>query len=271
LADSATLLQAAVLGVVEGITEFLPVSSTGHLILAGHLLGFAGPPGKVFEVVIQLGAIVAVCLLYFDRLLRVALRLPYDPAARRFVLSLLAGFLPAMVLGVLFRDTIKTVLFSPWVVVCTLVAGGVLILLIEGRLRPAEPLHHDAEALPLALALKVGLCQAVAMVPGVSRSGATILGGVLLGVERKAAAEFSFFLAIPTMLAATVYDLYKVGPELASGDLATIGVGFLLAMATAMLVVRALIAFLARHTFRVFGWYRIAAGLAMAAVLLAYG
>ncbi len=270
MADSATLLQAAVLGVVEGLTEFLPVSSTGHLILAGYLMGFAGPPGKVFEVVIQLGAIVAVCLLYFERLLRVALRLPYDPAARGFVLSLLAGFLPAMVLGVLLHDTIKTVLFSPWVVVCTLVAGGVLILLIEGRLRPA-PRHLDAERLPLPLALKVGFCQALAMVPGVSRSGATILGGVLLGVERRAAAEFSFFLAIPTMLAATAYDLYKVGPELATGDLLTIAVGFLVAMATAMLVVRALLAFLARHTFRIFGWYRIAAGLAMAAVLLAYG
>ena len=270
MAESTGLFQAAILGVVEGLTEFLPVSSTGHLILAGYLMGFEGPPGKVFEVVIQLGAIVAVCLLYFDRLLRVALRLPYDPAARRFVLALLAGFLPAMVLGLIFRDFIKEVLFSPWVVATSLVVGGVLILVIEGLLRPA-PRHHAAEDLPITLALKVGLCQAVAMVPGVSRSGATILAGVLLGVERKAAAEFSFFLAIPTMLAATAYDLYKVGPELAGGDLLTIAVGFALALVTALLVVRALLAFLARHTFRVFGWYRIAAGLAMAAVLLAYG
>lgn len=270
MADSATLLQAAVLGVVEGLTEFLPVSSTGHLILAGYLLGFQGPPGKVFEVVIQLGAIVAVCVLYFDRLLRVALRLPSDPAARRFVLALLAGLLPAMVLGVIFHDFIKKVLFSPWVVVASLIVGGVLILLIEGRLRPA-PRYHAAEGLPVPLALKVGFCQALAMVPGVSRSGATILGGVLLGVERKAAAEFSFFLAIPTMLAATAYDLLTVGPELAGGDLVTIAVGFVLAMVTAMLVVKGLIAFLARHTFRAFGWYRIVAGLAMAVVLLAYG
>lgn len=270
MADTTSLVQAAILGVLEGLTEFLPVSSTGHLILAGYLMGFQGPPGKVFEVVIQLGAILAICLLYFERLLRVALRLPYDRAARRFVLAILAGFLPAMVLGFLLRDFIKEVLFSPWVVVCSLVVGGVLILLIEGLLRPA-PRYQVAEDLPVALALKVGFCQAVAMIPGVSRSGATILGGVLLGVERKAAAEFSFFLAIPTMLAATAYDLYKVGPELASGDLVTIAVGFGLAFVTALLVVRALLAFLARHTFRVFGWYRIAAGLAMAAVLLAYG
>ena len=151
MADGTTLLQAAILGIIEGLTEFLPVSSTGHLILSGYLLGFAGPPGKVFEVVIQLGAIVAVCLLYFERLLRVALRLPYDPAARRFVLALMAGVLPAMVLGVMFHSTIKGILFSPWVVVCTLILGGVVILVVEGW-RPV-PRYHSAEALPLPLAL----------------------------------------------------------------------------------------------------------------------
>jgi undecaprenyl pyrophosphate phosphatase UppP len=161
LPESTTLLHAAILGIVEGLTEFLPVSSTGHLILTGHLLGFAGPPGKVFEVVIQLGAILAVCALYHQRLLRLLLSLPYDPAARRFALAVLAAFLPAMVLGVLFHGTIKAVLFSPWVVVCTLITGGVLILLIE-NLRPV-PRYHTVETLPVPLALKVGLCQAIAM------------------------------------------------------------------------------------------------------------
>jgi undecaprenyl-diphosphatase len=269
LADSTTLLRAAVLGLVEGLTEFLPVSSTGHLILAGHALGFAGPPGKVFEVVVQLGAILAICALYAERLLRLALRLPHDPDARRFALAVAAAFLPAAVLGAIFHDAIKAVLFSPWVVVSALVTGGVLILLAE-HVRPV-PRHHAAEALPVPLALKVGLCQAVALVPGVSRSGATILGGVLLGVERKAAAEFSFFLAIPTMLGATAYDLHRIGPELAAGDLLTIAVGFALALLTAAAVIRALLAFLTRHTFRVFGWYRIAFGLAMAVVLVAHG
>lgn len=269
MADSTTLLHAAVLGVVEGLTEFLPVSSTGHLILTGHVLGFAGPPGKVFEVVVQLGAILAVVALYAERLLRVAMRLPHDPAARHFALTVAAAFLPAMVLGVGFHDAIKTVLFSPWVVVSALITGGAFILLAE-TIRPV-PRHHAAERLPLPLAVKVGLCQAVAMVPGVSRSGATILGGMLLGIDRRAAAEFSFFLAIPTMLGATVYDLYQIGPELAAGDLLTIAVGFGLALVTAMVVIRAFLAFLTRHTFRVFGWYRIALGLSMAGVLLAHG
>ncbi len=260
-----TLLHALILGVVEGLTEFLPVSSTGHLILAGWLLGFAGPPGKVFEVAIQLGAIVAVCILYFRRLWRVAAALPSSVTARRFVLALALGFLPAMVLGVLLHGFIKGVLFSPWVVVTSLVAGGVAILVIE-RLRPRVRVER-AEDVPPRTALVVGFCQALAMVPGVSRSGATILGGVLLGVERRAAAEFSFFLAIPTMLAATVYDLYKNRALLAADDLVTIAVGFLAAMITAIVVVEGLLRWLQRHTFELFGWYRIAVGLVMAGVL----
>jgi undecaprenyl-diphosphatase len=266
MADS-TLLHALILGVVEGLTEFLPVSSTGHLILAGWLLGFSGPPGKVFEVAIQLGAIVAVCILYFRRLWRVAAALPTSPAARRFVLALLLGFLPAMVLGALFHSFIKGVLFSPWVVVTTLVLGGVAILVIE-RLRPTVRIAR-AEDVPPTTALAVGFCQALAMIPGVSRSGATILGGVLLGLDRRAAAEFSFFLAIPTMLAATVYDLYKNRALLAADDLLTIAVGFSAAMVTAMLVVEGLLRWLQRHTFEVFGWYRIAVGLVMAGILYA--
>ncbi|MCX7630891.1 MAG: undecaprenyl-diphosphate phosphatase [Geminicoccaceae bacterium] len=260
------LAQAVLLGIVEGLTEFLPVSSTGHLILVGWLLGFNGPPGKVFEVAIQLGAIVAVCILYFRRLWRVAAALPTSAAARRFTLALLLGFLPAMVLGALFHSFIKGVLFSPWVVVTSLVLGGIAILVIE-RLRPV-PRIGRAEDTPPATALAVGFCQALAMIPGVSRSGATILGGVLLGLERRAAAEFSFFLAIPTMLAATVYDLYKNRALLASDDFLLIAVGFVTAMVTAMIVVEGLLRWLQRHTFEVFGWYRIVVGLVMALVLL---
>lgn len=267
--DLTTLLQAAILGVVEGVTEFIPVSSTGHLILAGHLIGFEGAYAGVFEVVIQLGAILAVCVLYFERLLRVVLRLPYDPAARRFVAAILAAFLPSVVLGALFHDVIKGVLFSPWVVVASLILGGLAILAIEA-MSPA-PRQHEAEALPVPLALKIGLCQVVSMIPGVSRSGATILGAVVLGVDRKAAAEFSFFLAIPTMLAAAVYDLYKNGSTLSGGDLLVIAVGFAVSLVTAVIVIRAFLAFLVRHTFCAFGWYRIGAGLVMALILLVEG
>ncbi|MCS6878730.1 MAG: undecaprenyl-diphosphate phosphatase [Geminicoccaceae bacterium] len=263
------IAQAIVLGVVEGLTEFLPVSSTGHLILSGWLLGFDGPPGKVFEVAIQLGAIVAVCVLYFRRLWRVAVALPASPAARRFLLTLLLGFSPAMVLGALLHGFIKGVLFSPWVVVFSLVLGGCAILIIE-RMRP-QPKIARAEDVPPATALGVGFCQALAMIPGVSRSGATILGGVLLGLERRAAAEFSFFLAIPTMLAATVYDLYKNRMLLSVEDFGIIAIGFLSAMVTAMLVVEGLLRWLQRHTFEIFGWYRIAIGLVMAIVLLRAG
>jgi undecaprenyl-diphosphatase len=269
VADASRLFDAIVLGIVEGVTEFLPVSSTGHLILTGYLLGFDGPPGRVFEVVIQLGAIVAICVLYARRLSQVAIDLPTRPAARRFVLSILAAFLPAAILGVLFHDFIKSVLFSPWVVVCSLILGGIAILLIE-RLEPTVR-HRDSGALPLSLAVKIGFCQALAMIPGVSRSGATILGAVLLGVERRAAAEFSFFLAIPTMLGATVFDLYKNRAILVADDLLIIAVGFFMAFVSAMLVVRALLAYLQHHTFVVFGWYRIAVGLVMAAVLTRYG
>lgn len=267
--DTNLMLEAALLGVVEGLTEFLPVSSTGHLILVGWLIDFNGPPGKVFEVVIQLGAILAICALYFSRLLKVAIGLPTRPESRRFVASVLLAFLPAVVLGVLLHGYIKAVLFSPWVVVTALVTGGIAILLIE-RLS-IEPRHHDAERLPPGLALRIGFCQALAMIPGVSRSGASILGAVMMGVDRRAAAEFSFFLAIPTMLGATVYDLYKNHASLDFSDFWVMAAGFATALLTALVVVRALLAFLTRHSFELFGWYRIAAGLVMAAVLLARG
>lgn len=258
--------QAAFLGLVEGLTEFIPVSSTGHLILLVDLIGFRGPPGKVFEIAIQLGAILAVCWVYAGRIWRTVAGLPTQPAARRFARNILLGFLPAMVIGAAGHGFIKSVLFSPWVVSVMLIAGGVAILLIE-RWAPA-PRHNEVEALPARLALAVGFCQALAMIPGVSRSGATIMGAVLLGVERRAAAEFSFFLAIPTMFAATAYDLYANWSALHFDDAALIAVGFVAAFLAGLLVVRSLLAFIARRGFAPFAFYRIALGALMLGLLL---
>jgi undecaprenyl-diphosphatase len=263
--DIVEYLGGAILGLIEGLTEFLPISSTGHLILAGDLLGFQGPPGRVFEVAIQLGAILAIGVVYFRRLADVALGLPHDPAARRFTVSILLAFLPAAVLGALLHGFIKAVLFSPWVVSVALIAGGAAILLIERR--PPAIRFTTIERFPLSLSLGVGFCQCLALVPGVSRSGATILGAVLLGVDRRAATEFSFFVAIPTMLGATVYDLYQNRDALGRGDIALIALGFLCAFAAALVVVRWTVGFVGRHGFALFGWYRIAIGGAMLTLL----
>lgn len=260
-----SIFEALLLGIVEGLTEFLPVSSTGHLILVGDLLGFQGPPGHVFEVAIQLGAILAVCILYFSRLKDVVTGIPTDPAARHFAIVVLLGFLPAAVVGVLAHGFIKSVLFSPYVVCTTLILGGLAIFLVERNLGPSR--HHAVERFPYSLALLVGLFQCLAMVPGVSRSGATILGALMLGVDRKTAAEYSFFLAIPTMFGAVVYDLWKSRDLLAADDAGLIAVGFVAALLSAMLVVRSLIAFVGRYGFTPFGWYRIAVGLGMLAIL----
>lgn len=260
-------LGAAVLGLVEGLTEFLPVSSTGHLILVGDLMGFQGPPGRVFEIVIQLGAIAAICVLYAGKLGRIALDLPTSAAARRFVALILLAFLPAMALGAALHGYIKSVLFSPWVVSVALIVGGIAILAIE-RMRPA-PRYATVEQFTPGFAFKVGLCQAVAMIPGVSRSGATILGAVLLGAERRAAAEFSFLLAIPTMLAATVYDVYKNWSALDFSAGAVILVGFVVAFLAALVVVRVFLAYIGRHGFVPFGWYRIVIGSLMLVFLFA--
>ncbi|MCC6719154.1 MAG: undecaprenyl-diphosphate phosphatase [Acetobacteraceae bacterium] len=259
-------LQVVLLGVLEGLTEFIPVSSTGHLILMEAVIGFQGPPGRVFDIAIQLGAILAVVVLYFRRLLDVLLGLRHDPAARHFTLAVLLAFLPAAAIGAAAHGFIKAVLFSPWVVAVSLVVGGIAILLIE-RARP-QPRIHAIEQLPLGRALAIGFIQCLAMIPGVSRSGATIMGALLLGVDRRTSAEFSFFLAIPTMFGATVYDLYKnrAGLNLDGGLL--IAVGFIAAFLVALLVVRALIGFITRHGFAPFAWYRIALGL-LALVLLA--
>lgn len=260
-----TMLEALLLGIVEGLTEFIPVSSTGHLILIGGLLGFEGPPGHVFEVAIQLGAILAVCIVYLSRLKAVAAGLPRDPEARRFVEVVLLGFLPAAVVGVFAHGFIKTVLFSPYVVCTTLILGGLAIFLVERNLGPSR--HHAVERFPYSLALMVGVFQCFAMIPGVSRSGATILGALVLGVDRKTAAEYSFFLAIPTMLGAVVYDLWKSRDLLVVDDFGLIAIGFLAAFFSAMLVVRSVLGFVGRYGFTPFGWYRIAVGLVMLAIL----
>ena len=249
---------AIILGIVEGLTEFLPVSSTGHLILAAAVLGFTGPASKLFHVVIQLGAILAVCWVYRERLFGAAAGLLTEPTAQRFAANILVAFVPAAVAGAFLHRFIKEVLFSPWVVAVSLVIGGFVILLIE-RIRPL-PRVRVVEAMPLRTALGVGLCQIVAMVPGVSRAGATIMGALMLGVSRPAAAEFSFFLAIPTMFGAAAYDLYKSRAELSFDNGAVIAVGFLVAFFAALLVVRWLVDFVGRHGFGVFAWYRIVLG-----------
>ena len=266
--DLATALQAAMLGLVEGLTEFIPVSSTGHLILLVDLIGFRGPPGKVFEISIQLGAITAICWLYRDRLFGSLLRFGRDPRATLFVACLAFAVLPALVIGALAHGVIKNVLFSPWVVSVALVVGGFAILAIE-RWKPA-PTVASVDQFRLRLALAIGLCQTVAMIPGVSRSGATILGAVLLGVERKAATEFSFHLAVPTMLAATIYDLHRNWSTLDASGGAVIGIGFITAFLSALLVVRWVVGFVSRHGFAPFAWYRIVLGATMLVLLSAY-
>lgn len=250
--------QAIILGIVEGVTEFLPISSTGHLIVAGELLGFDGSLSKVFEVVIQLGAILAICVLYFRRLLNVLLGLTGDPAAQRFVMAVIVAFLPAAFIGLALHDFIKQVLFSPYVVCTSLILGGVAIILIErydydGHIKSIEELTFRKS-------LQIGFFQCLAMIPGVSRSGATILGALLIGVDRKTAAEFSFFLAIPTMLGATTVDLWKVRDSLSADQASIIAVGFIAAFISAILVVQWLVSFISRHDFTVFGWYRIVFG-----------
>lgn len=254
------LLDALLLGLLEGLTEFIPVSSTGHILLAGHFLGFQSA-GKTFEVVIQLGAILAVVAVYFSKLWNVARALPTDPAARRFVFSILLAFIPAAVLGVALHGFIKTVLFeSPRLICVMLIVGGIVLYFVDGM--RFVPRHHDAMAIPPLTALGIGLFQTLAMIPGTSRSGSTIVGALLLGVERRAAAEFSFFLAMPTMLGAFTYDLYKNRALLSMDDGLLIVLGFAAAFCAAILVVRSLLDFVSRNGFTVFAIWRIAVGAA---------
>jgi undecaprenyl-diphosphatase len=265
----ALLASAIVLGIVEGLTEFLPISSTGHLILADRLLGLEGPESKLFDIVIQLGAILAVCWAYRERLFTAVAGLASEAPARHFVVNIIVAFVPAAVAGVLLYRVIKDVLFSPWVVAVSLVVGGFLILLIE-RARP-RPRVHDIETMSIRTAFAIGCCQILAMIPGVSRAGATIMGALMLRVDRPAATEFSFFLAIPTMLGAAVYDLYKNRAILSLDGALMIAVGFVVAFVAALFVVRRLVAFVGEHGFAVFAWYRIVVGAIALIALWALG
>jgi len=257
--DIPLLLKALILGLVEGLTEFLPISSTGHLIILGDLLGYTDESSKVFKIVIQLGAILAVCWDYRERLTQIVIGLPSDKAAQRFAALLFIGFLPAAVLGVMFHASIKALLFNPLTVATALIVGGLIILYVEKR--AYHPRIHSVDDMRWPDALKVGFAQAVAMIPGTSRSGATIMGGVIFGLSRKTATEFSFFLAIPTMFAATVYDLYKNWALLRAEDLPVFLVGFIAAFIAAMWAVKSFIRYIANHTFVVFAWYRIIFGV----------
>lgn len=259
-------LEALFLGIVEGLTEFLPVSSTAHLMLVGDLMGFEGPPGKTFEIVIQLGAILAVCVVYWRRLWGAVAGLGSDPRARAFVRNVILAFLPSMVVGALAYKLFKQMLEAPMVAAVALVVGGIAILAIERMVKTVRV--TEVEDFSPRLALGIGLCQLLAMIPGVSRSGATIMGALLLGVERRAAAEFSFFLAIPTMLGATVYSLYKDWDTLSLDGGTLIAIGFVAAFLSAVVVVRTFVAFVGRHGFAAFAWYRIAFGGLMVALLL---
>ena len=258
--DPVLLLKAAVMGVVEGLTEFLPISSTGHLILAAALLDLQGDKIKLFEIVIQTGAIMAIVSLYFQRLLQTARGLATEREAQRFTANVLIGFVPAAAAGVLFIGFIKQVLFSPIVVALGFIVGGVIILWAERRQAGVPARVDNVDDLRWHDALKVGLIQCTALVPGVSRSGATIIGGMLIGLSRKTASEFSFFLAIPMLFGAAAYDLYKHAGLLSTADLPLFAVGLLTSYVSAWACVRWLLRFVASHTFVPFAWYRIAFG-----------
>jgi undecaprenyl-diphosphatase len=259
------LLKAALLGLVEGATEFIPVSSTGHLILASDWLGLVDERAKTFDIFIQLGAILAILWIYRVRLARSVGAARQDPGSRRFLLNLIVAFLPAAVVGFLTHDWIKSKLFNPDIVAVALIAGGVVILLIERW--PPKSKVHDVAGIPPRLALGIGMAQVLSLIPGTSRSGATIMGGYAMGLSRTAATEFSFFLAIPTMLAATMYDLLKSWSVLAVTDIPMFAVGFIVSFVSAVIVVKAFLAYVSNHTFSVFAWYRIALGLVLLLIL----
>jgi undecaprenyl-diphosphatase len=264
------LLKAAILGTVEGLTEFLPISSTGHLILTASLLGFTGDKAKLFEIAIQTGAILSVIWYYRERIVRVVLGLQHSAEARRFALNVLIGFLPAAALGVVFGSAIKRVLFKPIPVALAFTVGAFVILWVERsrRITSAVARIEEVEQLTPLDALKLGIAQSFALVPGTSRSGATIIGGMLFGLSRKAATEFSFFLAIPTLIGAGVYDTYKYRALLSWADLPLFSVGLLTAFLSALACVHWLLWFVATHDFVPFAWYRIAFGVVVLATAL---
>jgi undecaprenyl-diphosphatase len=252
------LIEAVLLGIIEGLTEFIPVSSTGHLILASELFGYDAAQWSMFNVVIQLGAILAVCWIYRARLVSATIGLGREPAATRFAATLLVAFLPAAVVGYAAHDLIKNLLFSPWVVATTLFLGGVAILVVERHLPRLQTATVDE--IGYATAFRIGLFQCLSLIPGVSRSGATIIGALLLGTGRVAATEFSFFLAIPTLVAAGAYELFRERALLSMADASWFGVGLVAAFLSAWLCVRWLLRYVSRHDFSAFAWYRIVVG-----------
>jgi undecaprenyl-diphosphatase len=262
--DVVLLVKAAIMGVVEGLTEFLPISSTGHLILAGSLLGFDDAKAKVFDIAIQTGAIFAVILVYWQKIRETLVALPTERQAQRFALNVCIGFLPAVVLGLLLGKMIKAHLFTPVVVASTFIIGGFIILWAERRAPSATRIQTVDEMTPLD-ALKVGLVQCLAMVPGTSRSGATIIGGMLLGLSRKAATDYSFFLAIPTLIGAGVYSLYKERALLSVADLPMFATGLVFSFLSAWLCVRWLLRYISTHSFVPFAYYRIVFGIVVLA------
>jgi undecaprenyl-diphosphatase len=267
--ENQTIVEALLLGMIEGMTEFIPVSSTGHILLAGHFLGFHST-GKAFEILIQLGAILAILSVYFHRLWQMLVDLPRDRVTRHFVLGILVAFLPAAVIGALAHGFIKTVLFeSPRLICIMLIIGGVVLLWVD-RFKP-KPLYHDVERFPLRLYLQIGLFQCLSLIPGTSRSGSTIVGALLLGVDKRAAAEFSFFLAMPTMVGAFAFDLFKNRNVLTSADLPIIAAGFIAAFVAALIVVRFLLNYVSRHGYALFGWWRLVIGTAGLAALFVWG
>ena len=265
--DIALLMKAAVMGIVEGLTEFLPISSTGHLILAGALLGFDDDKAKVFDIAIQTGAIFAVILVYWQKIRSTLIALPNEKQAQQFTLNVLVAFFPAVILGLLFGKAIKEHLFTPVVVASAFIVGGFIILWAENRQKrnTAVVRIHEVELMSTMDALKVGLVQCLAMIPGTSRSGATIIGGMLLGLSRKAATDFSFYLAIPTLIGAGAYSLFKDRALLSMADAPMFGVGLLFSFLSAWLCIRWLLRYIASHDFVPFAWYRIAFGIVVLA------
>ncbi|WP_339463097.1 undecaprenyl-diphosphate phosphatase [Pseudomonas sp. EA_105y_Pfl2_R69] len=257
--DLWVAFQALVLGIVEGVTEFLPISSTGHQIIVADLIGFGGERAMAFNIIIQLGAILAVVWEYRRKILDIVVGLPREPLAQRFTSNLLIAFLPAVALGVLFADLIHHYLFNPITVALALVVGGVIMLWAERR---KHRVHAESvDDMTWKDALKIGFAQCLAMIPGTSRSGATIIGGLLFGLSRKAATEFSFFLAMPTMVGAAVYSGYKYRDLFQAGDLPVFAIGFVTSFIFAMIAVRALLSFIGKHSYAAFAWYRIGFGL----------
>jgi undecaprenyl-diphosphatase len=257
--DTILLFKAFILGLVEGATEFLPVSSTGHLIILGDLINFNDDSSKVFEIFIQLGAILAICWEYREKLALVAKGALNDQSSQRFIINIAGGFLPAAVLGLIFHSKIKEFLFSPITVATALIVGGLVILYVENR--QLKPTVENADDMTFTQAIKVGFAQSLALIPGTSRSGATILGGMIFGLSRKVATEFSFFVAVPIMFAATFYDLYKSRDLLSSDDISVFAIGFITAFLAALVAIKVLLKYVATHDFKLFAYYRIALGM----------